>query len=456
MRRDGGARGASPFVNGTHKMRAAKPSSLADTPEHSRIVSRSPSAAPIERRQRMRRISVLLSLLALTATAVQADWLQMASMPGQGRHHPVTFTLDGYGYVATGSTTGDNYSNDFFRYDPVADSWEVLPDFPGAGRGYAYGGTYQGKAYMGFGASPAYLNDLWEYDPDTEQWTQLASMPGSGRAHPAFIITDDGKIFVGLGNAAQNFRDWYEYDIATDEWVQHPDLPGPPRHHPYYFNIGDTPYAGFGHGAAIYSDWYRWNRDTETWTQMDYFPGEGRVAGTQFSYDGKGYILSGEGQDHQQLDYGEFYEYDSSTDTWTELTPHPGSGRWAPGSFLIDGTLYFLGGLSTVRLERDMWSFPLRDPAAVVDVARSVPRAFVVSPNPVTTGRIHLLDLSSGNGPARDVGDLRLIDARGREVAELEESAAGIDIPRVSPGRYFLSFTTANGRSHARPVLILR
>lgn len=263
----------------------------------------------------MTRTTAFLALLALSATGVQAEWLETESLPGQGRHHPVTFTLDGYGYVATGSTTGDHYTNDFFRYDPSADSWEVLPDFPGPGRGYAYGGTYQGKAYLGFGTSPAYLNDLWEYDPATEEWTELASLPGSGRAHPAFVITNDGKIFVGLGNAAQNFRDWYEYDIATNTWTEHELLPGPARHHPYYFNIGDTPYAGFGHGGAIYSDWYRWNRDTDTWTQMDFFPGEGRVAGTQFSHDGKGYVLSGEGEDHQQLDYGEFYEYDPATDT---------------------------------------------------------------------------------------------------------------------------------------------
>lgn len=78
--------------------------------------------------------------------------------------------------------------------------------------------------------------------------------------------------------------------------------------------------------------------------QMSNFPSEGRVAGTQFSYNCKGYILSGDGDDHRSLDSGEFWEYDPSNDTWTQLSSHPGDAIWAPGSFVIGREVFFMLG----------------------------------------------------------------------------------------------------------------
>jgi len=63
------------------------------------------------------------------------------------------------------------------------------------------------------------------------------------------------------------------------------------------------------------------------------------VAGTQFSYNGFGYVLSGDGDNHGSMNTGEFWAYDPVTDTWDELPPHPEGSRWAPASFIIDGEL---------------------------------------------------------------------------------------------------------------------
>ncbi|MCA9758087.1 MAG: T9SS type A sorting domain-containing protein [Candidatus Eisenbacteria bacterium] len=394
-------------------------------------------------------VAAVTGLLALAGPSAGQDWTAAADMPGSGRHHPVNFTLDGYGYVVTGSSGGN--TADFFRYDPNVNQWEVLPDFPGPARSYSYGGAYDGKGYLACGLGSAYFNDLWEYDPDTGNWTQLASLPGVGRTHPAFVITDDGKIFIGMGGASSgNLRDWWEYDIATDQWVQRDNLPGPNRHHPYYFNIGDTPYVGFGHGAAIFNDFYKFDRGTNTWVQMADFPGEGRVAGTQFSYGGKGYILSGEGEDHQQLDTGEFWEYEASTDTWTALPAHPGSGRWAPGNFVIGDTVYFMGGLSTTRLEFDMWTYQFTDPAGVGEWSPSS-IAFRVAPNPVTGTQLRIEEL-----PA-EASALHLLDAQGRQVARLDAAREEVTLPEgIAAGTYFLQLVDATGRTASQRLTVLR
>lgn len=405
-----------------------------------------------------------LLFATITTTALGDVWEQKTSMPGPGRHHPVTFTLGGYGYVATGTTSGASASDDFYRYDPVANTWETLPDFPGTDRGYSYGGTYGGKGYLGFGRGTGYLDDLWEYDPGTEQWTQLASCPGQPRSHPAFIITDDGKIYVGCGSSSiGNLGDWWEYDIGDDTWVQHLDLPGPNRHHPYYFNVGNVPFVGFGHGAGIFKDFYRFNPDTDTWTQMADFPGEGRVAGTQFTNGSKGYILSGEGEDHNQLDEGEFWEYDADTDTWTQLVSHPGTGRWAPGTFVIGDTVYLTAGLSTTVLERDLWKADMGTVVGIQDASTTSPAVALRAPrpNPFSVGTAIGFELLSAGHVT-----LGVFDAVGREVRSLASSTWPTGHHTVtwdgrsdrgepmSPGVYFVRLATPEATTSRRVVLL--
>ena len=58
------------------------------------------------------------------------------------------------------------------------------------------------------------------------------------------------------------------------------------------------------------------------------------MAGTQFAVNGKGYVLSGDGDNHGPLDYGEFWEYDPATDTWAELEPIP-AGALGAGQFRL-------------------------------------------------------------------------------------------------------------------------
>lgn len=320
----------------------------------------------------------LILILISSSILYSQEWNYEEIPDFTPRHHPITFTLDGMGYVTTGSLTesGVVFENDFFQYNPETKEWTQLPDFPGAARGFSYGDTWNGKAYLGFGGSYSlgginFLNDLWSYDPVTETWEELPSCPCSGRLHPAFVISD-GMLYVGLGNNPQNLNDFWKYDIENRVWTQIDDLPGPPRHHPFYFSIGDTVYAGLGHGnGVIYNDWYKYKEDNGYWEQMDNMPAEPRVAGTQFNYQGKGYVLSGQGADHVNFDTGEFYEYTPDTDSWERLTDHPGSGRWAPGSFLIDNKVHFLGGLSNDSLENSMITYEIEKEISSVELSEN-------------------------------------------------------------------------------------
>ena len=270
------------------------------------------------------------------------NWQALTSYSAESRHHPITFSNNRYGFVIAGNTASGTYLKDVHRYDSQTDSWEQLADFPGNPTGFGYGVSNGDKAFVGFGRnSTSYNTDWWEYDINNDSWTQLASFPSDGRIHPAMVLVAN-RVYMGMGNnSSGNLDDWWEYNIDTDEWIQHADFPHGERHHPFYFDIGDYAYVGFGHGNSInnsyniYSDFYRYQHETDSWTEIAAFPAEGRVAGTQFSFNGKGYVLSGDGDNHSYMECGQFWEYNPEIDNWTQLESHPGYSRWAPEVLLL-------------------------------------------------------------------------------------------------------------------------
>ena len=299
---------------------------------------------------------LLLALITLPLVGFSQLWNQVSNFTGEGRHHPITFSNDNYGFVMSGSNL-----NDAHKYDKSNDTWTQLQNVPFSSRNYSYGVNIGDKAYMGFGydLNGQFPTDWWQYDMNNDSWLQLANFPGSGRLHPAMIVVNN-KIFVGCGNnSSGNLGDWWEYDVLTNVWTQKSNIIGNNRHHPYYFGIGNYAYVGFGHGSLpgpgsnpssspyIYNDFYKYDPAIDTWTQLSNFPSEARVAGNQFSFNGKGYIISGDGDNHSPLSSGEFWQYTPSNDSWIQLPSHPGDALWAPGAFVIGCDVYFLLGLNS-------------------------------------------------------------------------------------------------------------
>ncbi len=160
---------------------------------------------------------IILAIFVLFSTTVNAQtWQQKANAP-IGRHHPISFSLDGKGYAITGTLANGQPTDDAFSYDPVTDTWATLSNFPGTARSFGIGTVANNIAYIGFGASTTqYLNDLWSFDASTGTWTQLANCGCSGRRHPA-MISIGNRIYVGLGDDATGDRkDWWMYDITTN------------------------------------------------------------------------------------------------------------------------------------------------------------------------------------------------------------------------------------------------
>ncbi len=402
---------------------------------------------------------ILLCCLTISSTA---QWVTKNPSLATQRHHGIGFTVGGNAYLVSGTTAQSNPlgTDNFYRYNKDADSWTELTRFPGGARAYAYADVYNDKAYFGFGSNDniTFFNDLWEFDPQTEEWTQLSSCPCAGRTHPAFVV-HNGKIYVGLGGSAIGDRnDWWEYDIDSDNWTQRPALPGPPRHHPFHFSAGDYVYAGFGHqGNNYYADWYRYDTESNTWTQMNNHPGGPRVAGQEFSHNGIGYVISGDGNNHLNLQEGEFWKYEHEDDTWTRLPNHPGGnitdprkGRWAPGSFVLDNHVYFFGGVNRGQgiLFGDMFSYELEETSSNNELEISSVSVF---PNPATDIIYIDEEISSYSEIT-----FKIFDSKGNLIKAKKTSNNYIQIGDLSAGMYVINFITNNNDQYTSKFMVVK
>ncbi len=381
------------------------------------------------------RVLLCCFILNCLVQYINAQTWESLNEPPFLRHHTNGFGVEDGAYVFEG-VSGNQYSNAFWKYDATNDSWTQISDFPGEARALAIGDDWDGKYYYGFGSKGSgqgnYLSDLWVFDPVDESFTQLPSCPCQGREHPALIAHND-KVFVGSGSFWNgDLDDWWEYDISTQEWTARPFIPGGERHHPYHFAAGEHVYVGGGHRT----NWLQYDIANMTWTTIDNAPG-GRVAGTQFNYDGKGYVLAGDNAQHSAHvpNATSFMRYIPGEDRWETLPPLPATiGRWAPASFIIGTQVYFMGGINfDVEGENLLYRFDL----ALLDQTSSsddlTAPSITVYPNPT----VNFIYIDGEYAGAR----VSIYNFKGQLVYtdQSYNSNDGIPVESLSSGQYSIS-----------------
>jgi len=189
-------------------------------------------------------------------------WTQKADFGGGKRCVATGFSIQNYGYLATGADTNVTLYNDLWQYDPVADTWTQKASLPGVARYDANGFSIGTNGYVVAGNGGGYLADLWEYNSITDTWLQKANFPGSPRWDGAAIaVCNYGYFGTGEGTTG-HYNDWWQYDPAVNVWTQKAILPGQPRDEPGYFAIGNKGYVGLGSDNNFNTDFYEFTPDS--------------------------------------------------------------------------------------------------------------------------------------------------------------------------------------------------
>lgn len=129
------------------------------------------------------------------------------------------------------------------------------------------------------------------------------------------------------------------------------------------FSIGDKGYVGTGFDISPRNDFWEYNPSTNVWTQKANLPGGVRSSATGFSIGHKGYIGMGDSANFL-AHYNDFWEYDPATNIWTRKADFGGGGRSGTTGFSIGSKGYAGTGINNSSTNKnDFWQF---DPATNV------------------------------------------------------------------------------------------
>jgi len=177
---------------------------------------------------------------------------------------------DTYGYVAGGVTTsGGARTTNIYRYNPITDSWVVLTTIPGLARHSPILSTWQNKLYVGGGSTSGTgpfsgcLNDFHVYDMATNTWSTLTSHPNTS-SWEGWAYSHNSIIYVtghhpDAGSCDGFTAQYYYYNIATNTWHAMPIFPGGGRNNIHIVQVDGIFYGGFGKSGSFgpyHRDWW--------------------------------------------------------------------------------------------------------------------------------------------------------------------------------------------------------
>lgn len=154
-----------------------------------------------------------------------AQWNSVAALPlWQERQYATGFSYQEAGYVLGGENCNGYYFKTFWRYAPLTDTWELMPEFPGTGRAGAQHFLLGSDLYwIGGRNDSGILNEVWCFHFDTQTWQQLGNLPFAGIWRGlSFSYNGSGYIACGRNNE-NNQIGWnnatWQYNPSNDQWT---------------------------------------------------------------------------------------------------------------------------------------------------------------------------------------------------------------------------------------------
>lgn len=190
--------------------------------------------------------------------------------------------------IATGASNRP-VSSSYRIYHTATDTWSQEPDIPGGGRRNGAIMLVSNHLYYGLGWDPSLtvngyfsgLTDLWVCDLNTKTWQKLPEFQGKGRYSRAYFNAN-GKLYVTAGSVqSAAVNETWCYDPTVNQWARKADYPGQGWINVLAFGVNGFGYAGAGEtstynsfsGRNLFSKFYKYNTTTDSWTEVSNFGG---------------------------------------------------------------------------------------------------------------------------------------------------------------------------------------
>ena len=140
----------------------------------------------------------------------------------------------------------------------------------------------------------------------------------------------------------------------TDRWEKMSDVGGK-RDDGFNFAANGKGYVGAG--SLSQKDFWEYDPTSNVWTQKQDFKGEARVYSTSFGVGSKGYVIGGFGFGNNS--HKDVWEYDPTSNNWTQKNDFNSGERFAAVSFTIGSKGYVgTGGIiSSSTVLKDFWEY---------------------------------------------------------------------------------------------------
>ncbi|HVR21320.1 MAG TPA: kelch repeat-containing protein [Polyangiaceae bacterium] len=265
------------------------------------------------------------------------------------RQEHAVVALAGEIYVIGGYTPNATATVD--AYDPVAQSWRDVRDFPMA-LNHANAAAVGDKLYVtGFYVGSSMSNtsrQVFAYDPAMNEWTERTPMADGTQRATGCVAALGDTIYVFGGARGSTVTDASAYDTVLDEWQSLPALPES-REHCAAGAIDGILYIAAGRSGGISG--FRPATLAFDPTAMSYSmkapipTARGGVAGAVLN--DRLLVFGGEG--NTAVSSGVFPNveaYDPRADAWEALPPLT-IPRHGYGAATLDGRIYLAGGATT-------------------------------------------------------------------------------------------------------------
>tara|TARA_R110002020_G_scaffold117986_1_gene269631 strand:- start:28344 stop:29339 length:996 start_codon:yes stop_codon:yes gene_type:complete len=138
------------------------------------------------------------------------SWDEMVGFGGNKRRSATSFQIGEKVYMGTGVSNGV-YQDDFWEFDPASETWTKLLDLDEEDdytitRSNAVAFTLNGYGYIATGERSGATTSVWEYDPGSDTWESKTAFEGATR-QDAVAFHNGSRAFVGMGRTGTLYLD---------------------------------------------------------------------------------------------------------------------------------------------------------------------------------------------------------------------------------------------------------
>ncbi len=208
-----------------------------------------------------------------------------------------------------------------------------------------------GYGYVGSGwAGISGATDLWRYDPGLNTWTPMATFPGTGWYDAeCFVLGHKCWVICGSHGGPPYDQSVWMYDANQNTWTKKNNYPGGKQEGLLTFSIGNHGYAGCGwDGGSMHNDFWEYDTTNDTWTSCAPFPARGAgLSGIPrgFVIGSKAYVCTGDDATWNAIPTG--WAYDTVTKAWCAFSHEGPISRSYAVSFVINNKGYMGLGCDT-------------------------------------------------------------------------------------------------------------